>query len=196
MKHKLFLIIVLLFSFYNCFTQVNDTVSTARLNNYLDRVLIVFYKCSLQDDEITKAIKAKSANDIEAARITLLQYANEGMQKINAIEDFDGDPSLKFSCRETLNFYKQLAEWDIPQLRDFFILEENFLKIKKEFEKKPAKKYSQSEIYAYNSEVKKYNAAVTLYTQLSNFINGSRKLTLYNWNASEKIFADAHRPHL
>lgn len=192
MKHKLFLI-VLLFSFYNSFAQINDTAS-ARLNNYRDKILLIFYKCSSQDNEITKAINEKRVNDIEPGRIALLQCAIDGMKELDAIESFDGDPALKFSCRETLNFYKQLAESDIPKLIEFFMQEENLLKIKKEFEKKPAKKYSQSEIYAYNNEIKKHNAAVTRYTQLSNFINGSRKLILYNWNASAKIFTDAHTP--
>ena len=102
------------------------------------------------------------------------------MKQLDVMENFDGDPALKFSCRDVLKFYKQLAEFDLPQVRDFFIVEENFLNIKKEFEKKKAKKHSPSEIYAYNNEIKKYNEAVTRYTQLSSFIASSRKLTLYN----------------
>ncbi|MDB5198455.1 MAG: hypothetical protein JWO92_418 [Chitinophagaceae bacterium] len=192
MKQKLFLIFFL-FSSCNCFAQTNDTAS-ARLNNYRDKVLLVFYKCNSQDDAIGQAIKDKNVIEIEAGRIALLQCANDGMHQLDALESFDGDPALKFSCRDVLKFYKQLAESDIPQVSDFFIAEEKFLKSKNEFEKKPAKKHTKEEIYAYNNEIKKYNAAITHYTQLTTFISGSRKLTLYNWNASQKIFMDAHRP--
>lgn len=193
MKHNLFLILFFL-SFYNCVAQVNDTAA-ARLNNYRDKVFTVFNKCRLQDEEITKAIKAKKVSDIESGRTALLQCSMEGMKELGTIENFDGDPALKFNCRDVLKFYQQLTESDIPQVRDFFILEENFLKKKKEFEMKPVRKHSQAEIYAYNNEIKTYNTAITHYTQLGNFITGSRKLTLYNWNATLKIFMDTHSSH-
>lgn len=193
MKHK-FSLFVLLFSFHNCFAQVNDTAAI-RLNNYRDKVFSVFNKCRSQDDEIIKAIKAKKAKDIEVGRTALLQCAIEGMKQLDTIESFDGDPALKFSCRDVLKFYRQLSESDLPKVRDFFMLEENFMTTKKEFEKKSARKHSAAEILAYNNEVKKYNPALMQYTQLNNFITNSRKLTLYNWYASVKIFMDAHSSH-
>ena len=191
MKHKLFLV-VLLFSFYNCFAQAGETAA-ARLNNYRDKIFTVFNRCNSQDEKVINAIKAKDADKIETEMVALLQCTNEGIKQLAAMQDFDGDPSLKYACRDVLKFYKQLAESDIPQVRDFFILEENFLKIQKEFRKKKIKKYSQEEISAYNKEVKKYNDAITRYTQLNNFITGGRKTTLYNWNATLKIFMDAHK---
>ncbi len=189
MKHKHISIIVLLLSFHICFAQANDT----RLNAYRDKIFAVFNKCNSQDDEITKAIKAKNSKDIESGRIALLQCATGGLKQLNTMESFNGDPALKYSCRDVLKFYKQLAESDLPQVRDFFITEENFLRIKNEFEKKKAKKHSQQEIYAYNNEIKKYNNALMHYTQLTTFIVSSRKLTLYNWNASLNIFMDTHK---
>ena len=190
MKHNLFLI-TLFFSCFTGFAQV-DT-ATARLNNYRNSIIAVFNKCNLQEDEITQAIKAKKVNDIESGRKGLLQCAIAGMKELTAMDDFNGDPALKFSSREALRFYKQLAESDIPQIRDYFIVEANFQNIKKEFKKKPVKKYSQQEIQAYNKEANKYNAALTRYIQLGHFISASRKSTLYNWNASQKIFMDAHK---
>ena len=190
MKNKL-LLSVLLFSFYNCFAQARDTAAI-RLNNYRDKIFTVFNKCNSHDDKIINAIKAKDANNIEVARIALLQCATEGTRQLAAMEDFDGDPSLKYACRDVLKFYKQLAESDIPQVRDFFIIEENFIKIQKEFKKKKVKKYSQPEISMYNNEVKKYNEALKHHTQLGNFITSSRKMTLYNWNTTLKIFMDSH----
>ena len=190
MKYKL-LIIVLLFSFNNAIGQVNDTAAI-RLNNYRDKVFAVFNKCRAQDEEITKDITAKKVNEIEPGRIALLQCATDGMKQLDSIESFDGDPALKFSCRDVLKFYKQLAESDLPNVRDFFMREEIFFTVKKAFQEKPAKKHSESEILAYNNEVKKYNPELIKYLQLNNFITNSRKLTLYNWYSTVKIFMDAH----
>lgn len=190
MKHKIILL-VLLFSLHNCFAQVNDTAA-ARLNNYRDKVFAVFNKCRAQDEEITKAITAKKVKDIEPGRVALLQCATDGMKQLDTIQSFDGDPALKFSCRDVLKFYKQLAESDLPNVSHFFMLEEKFFTLKKEFDKKPARKHSEAEILAYNNEVKKYNPELIKYSQLNNFITSSRKLTLYNWYASVKIFMDTH----
>ena len=186
MKYSLFL--VALFSFHICFAA-----DTSALNNYHDRILKVFNQCSLLDSQYNDAVKTKNPEDIERARVRLLDCSNSGMRQLDSIENFEGDAALKFICKDVLKFYKQMAESDIPQVRDFFTVEQNFLQIKKEFEKKPVKKHSQSEIIAYNSEANKYNEAVTRYTQVTAFIDASRKHTLYNWKASEKIFMDAHK---
>lgn len=187
MKSKL-LLFVILFSFYNCFAA-----DTTQLINYHNRVLTVFNQCSLLDSQYNDAVKTKNPEDIERARARLLDCANKGIKQLDSIENFEDDAALKFSCKDVLKFYKQMAESDIPQVRDFFTVEHNFLRIKKEFDKKPVRKHSQAEIIAYNSEANKYNQAVTRYLQITSFIESARKTTLYNWNASQKIFMDTHR---
>lgn len=177
-----------LFSVFNAFGK-----DSTGLDNHRNKVLKVFNKAVLLDENVKAAIKAKNTEYIENARKQLLQYSVEGMKEIDAIENFEDDASLKFSCKDVLKFYKQLAEIDLPQVRDFFIQEENFLKIKKDFSKKPVKKHWPEEIIAYNSEADKYNKALTHYTQLTSFMDNARKLTFYNWNASEKIFTNAHK---
>ncbi len=185
------ILFILLFALHNCFAQVNDTAAT-RLNNYRDKVFAVFNKCRAQDEEITKATNAKKANEIESGRTALLQCATQGMKQLDSIESFDGDPALKFSCRDVLKFYQQLSESDLPNVTEFIMLEEKFFTIKKEFEKKKASKHSEAEILSYNNEVKKYNSPLMHYVQLKNFITNSRKLTLYNWYSSVKIFMETH----
>lgn len=186
MKHLLFLFIV-------CCCHTCFATDTTALNNYRDRVVQVFNQCSLVYSQVNDAIKTKNPEDIERWRVQLLGCANDGMKQLDSIPDYESDPALKYSCRDVLKFYKQLAQSDLPQVRDFFTVEANFLAIKKEFEKKKIKKHSEQEIIAYNSEANKYNEAITRYTQLNTFIESSRKLTLYNWNASAKIFMNEHK---
>ena len=190
MKNKSIVLTLLLFSFYSCFSQA-DT-ARKRLMDYNNKIFAIVDNCISIDKEITKAINNKNPVDIEFHRTSLLMSVEKGMKQLDKTASFDDDASLKFSGRDVLKYYKQLAESDLPQIRDFFIIENNFLLLKNKFAKKPVKKYSNAEIYAYNNEVKKYNEASIRYSQLSTFINSSRKLTLYNWNASAKIFTDAH----
>ncbi len=191
MNSKLILLFVAISLAHASFSQRNDTAA-ARLNAYRDRVFTVFNKCNNQDDAITNAINSKSPKEIESWRLALLQCSADGMKTLNTIGSFDGDPSLKFSCNDVLKFYKQVAESDLPQVRDFFIEAGYFAKVKGDFDKVKVNKHSESEILAYNNEAKKYNAAVTRYKQVTDFIAAGKKLTLYNWNASLKLFMDGH----
>lgn len=180
------------------FTSQRDKLTeklatAARLNKYRNEVFLLFFKCNWEDNEINKAIEAKKVNDIEQGRNALLQYAVTGIKALEGMKNFEGDPSLKYSCKESLNFYKQLAENEIPQLTEFFITEENFNKIKKDFD--ASAKHSKAEVFAYNNEVKNYNAAVTRFNQVNNFILNNRRLVVANYNSTEKLFADTHMPH-
>lgn len=189
MKHSLFLI-TLLFSFYSCLAQ--DTAAI-RLNAYGNKISAIIDKSELQYNEVNNAIKTKNINGMEAARQSLLHSVSNGLQQLRAIENFDDDASLKYTAGEVLKFYKKLAESDIPQVREFFIVEANYSLVQKEFEKKPRRKHSQKEIDLYNSETKKYSDALARYNQLSGFIASGRKTTLYNWNGSKKIFMESHK---
>lgn len=179
------------------FTSQRDRLTeklaiATQLNKYQNDVFLLFFKCNWQDDQINKAIEAKKVNEIEQARAALLQYAVEGLKALESMKNFEGDPTLKYSCSETLKFYKLIAENEIPRLTDFFIAEENFNKIKKDFE--ASAKHSKTEVFNYNAEVKNYNAAATRYNQVNNFLLNNRRLVLHNWDATEKIFADTHMP--
>jgi hypothetical protein len=180
------------------FTSQRDKLTeklatAARLNHYVNDIFLLFFKCNWQDNEINRAITAKKVNDIEQGRSALRQYAVEGIRAVDGMKNYEGDPSLKYSCKETLSFYKRLAENEIRQLTDFYLVEENFDKIKKDFEK--TVKHSKAEVFAYNAQVKNYNAAVTRFNQINNFIISNRRLVLNNFNSTEKIFTDTHMPH-
>ena len=165
----------------------------ARLNKYRNEVFLIFYKCNWEDIQISKAIEAKKVNDIEQRRLALLQYAVNGLKQLERMKNYEGDPSLKHACKEVLEFYMKIAQYDIPQLAEFYIAEENFNKRKKDFEK--TLKHTKEQVYSYNTEVKNHNAAVTRYHRVNNFITNNRRLILSNWNARQKIFADTHMPH-
>ena len=189
MKYKLFLI-ALLFIFNKSFSQ--DTAAV-RLNNYREQISSIVTKANSLYDNITKAIAIKDITGIEASRIALQQHAEASIKKVNSIENFDGDAALKYSSRDVLKFYKEVAERDMLQVRDFFTVEQNFIEVKKEFKKKPDRRHSSEEIKNYIAEIDKYNAASSRYILLTNFIAAGRKTVLYNWNATEKLFADANR---
>lgn len=165
----------------------------ARLNNYRNKIFLLFYKCNWQDGELNKAITAKKINDIEQGRNGLIQYAIEGMKGLDVTENFNGDPSLKKATRDALQFYKQMAERDIPFLTDFFLEEEQYNKTKKAFENTDVKR-TKAEVAAYNSAAQNYNDAANQYNRINNNIINNRRIVLKNRDETEKRFADVHMP--
>jgi hypothetical protein len=177
-------------------SELGDKMEIAgKLTKYNNHVYIVFFKCNWEDGEITKALNNKKVNDAEQARVALLNYVNEGLQALQAdsLRAFMGDASLANACRQVLNFYKKMAETDLPKQIDFYLKQENFNKIKRAMDAKPNK--TQQDIDEYNKAVKEMNAGVNSFNQAVQNINTQRSTILNNWDAAEKAFNDTHMPY-
>jgi len=177
-------------------TEMGEKMEKASLlNQYHDKVFLIFFKCNWQDQKLVEALNNKKVNDIEQSRNALIQFANEGIQSLQQIKPFDGDVSLIAACKQALLFYKKTAETDIPKLTDFFLKEENFEKIKKAFEAKSASDRTKEDVDTYNKGVKDINLAVNNYNQTNTTVNNARNTAIQNWNNTEKTFIDTHMPY-
>lgn len=166
-----------------------------KLTHYTNRVYMVFFKPYWQDGEIIKAMTAGKVTAVEQGRTTLLRYATEGLQALtsDSLKKFGADPALANSCKVALNFYKKLAENDIPKQMDYFLKKESFEKMKKAFESKGSP--SKAEVDAYNAAVKDLNTAMNAYNSTNTKVNDTRSQVIKDWNEAEKNFADSHMPY-
>ena len=120
--------------------ELDDKLDEAgKLNIYSNKLYLIFFKCYWQDGEIVKAINTGKITAVEQGRTSLIRYANEGLLALDSLKNFAGDPALASSCKQVLNFYKKMAENDIPKQMDYFLKKENFAKLKKAFDAKPEK---------------------------------------------------------
>jgi len=166
-----------------------------KLNTYTDQVYLLYFKCNWQDDRMVKAMNAKKVNEIEQSRNALAQYAVEGLKALDTLRVFNGDPTLANACRQVLEFYKKMAEKDIPGLTDFYLKEDNFQKIKKSFDAKSPQSRTQQDVDAYNKAINEMNAGINNFNKSNNAINNSRNQVLKNYQEAEKKFADTHMPY-
>jgi hypothetical protein len=164
------------------------------LNRYHNKVFLLFFKCNWQDGQLTAATNKKKLNDVEQSRNALAAYATEGLAVLDTLKPFDGDVSLAQACRKTLTFYKKMAE-DAAQLGDFLLKEEEFAKIKKAFDSKPAKDRTKEDVDSYNKGVSLVNAASNNFNQVNANINNGRNQVIEQWGVTEKNFLDAHMPY-
>ncbi len=164
-----------------------------QLNSYRDKIYLIFFKCNWEDGVMTTAINSKKVKDIEQARNSLAQYAAEGLAGLDSLKTFQGDPALATACRQTLLFYRKMAEKDAAKVTEFYIKAEDFEKIKKAMDAKGSK--TKEDVDNYNKAVKEINAAADAFNRTNNMINSNRSQVLQNWENADKAFADEHMPH-
>jgi hypothetical protein len=168
---------------------------TSKLTHYKNEVYLIFFKCNWQDGEIIKAMNAGKITEAEQGRTSLLRYANEGLADLDTLKKFEGDPSLANTCKQVLQFYKSMAENDLPKQMDFFLKKENFEKVKKAFEAKPEKDRTQKDVDLFNQGVKEINKANNTFNDINTKANTGRNDAIAKWNDAEKSFADTHMPY-
>ena len=166
-----------------------------KLNTYTDKIYLLFFKCNWQDDRMVQAMNAKKVNEIEQSRNALAQYATEGLKALDTLRVFNGDPTLANACRQVLEFYKKMAEKDIPGLTDFYLKEDNFQKIKKSFDAKSPQSRTQQDVDAFNKAVNEMNSGIGNFNKSNTAINNSRNQVLKAYQEAEKKFADTHMPY-
>lgn len=171
----------------------NKLEETGKVNGYTNTIYLIFFKCNWEDNQMVKAMNDQKVNDAEQARNALLGFANEGLKAIDTVKPFEGDASLITACKHALGFYKQAAEKDMPKLTDFFVKQEEFNKLKKDFDANS--NHNQSDVNTYNKAVKDMNNAANAYNQTNNKVNSGRNQTVNEWTSAEKDFQDQHVPH-
>jgi hypothetical protein len=83
-------------------SELTDKMGTAGMvNNYCDRIYILFFKCNWEDGELFHALNAHKLNDAEQARNSLIAFSKEGLEslKTDSLRSFQGNPALAAGCR-------------------------------------------------------------------------------------------------
>lgn len=167
----------------------------SEVNAYNRVIYLIFFKSYKQEMYLIDAMNKNDMSAMEQNRTTLLQYATEGLSKLDTIKPYSNDPSLLNACKEMLKFYQKECEKDMPVITDFLLKNENFNKIKTAFEAKKDKDKTQKDVDDYNNAVNEVNTASKVYTDTNNKMNADRKKYLDAYNNIAAKFMDKHVPH-
>ena len=160
--------------------------------NYYRPIYLIFFKSFKQEAYMMDAIEKKNINGIEQNKNTLLQYSKDGLAQLEKFSSFKGDNSLLTNCKRLLDFYVKETTEKIPQVSDYFLKEEAFEKMKKEYEKKSEP--TKEDVAAFNKMVKEVNNAVNTYNSNNNYLNETRSQFVDNWNNAVDAYFDNHMP--
>ena len=161
------------------------------LNKYYNEVYLIFFKPYVQEQSLVEAISKKNVTGVEQSKNALRKYSEEGLEKLKTIKPYEGDNSVIGACKSLLQFYIKEAD-ATATISEFTLANENFDKIKTEFQKKSDP--SKADVDAYNNAVKDINNKSQKYNQTLNDLNKQRSESLNNWNKTVNQFFDEHTP--
>lgn len=174
-------------------TEVGEMMKqVGAMEKYYHQVYLIFFKPYKQEQNLMQAIEKGNITGIEQNKNSLLKYAQEGLEKLNAIKAFQGDGSVLSACKNMLNFYAKEAGEKTGSISDFFLTKERFEKIKKEYEKKGSP--TKQDVDEYNKAVNDINKASDLYNKNNQQLNQQRSQLLDEWNNTVSAFYAEHTP--
>jgi hypothetical protein len=160
---------------------------------HCNRVYLIFFKCYKQEAYLMDAIDKKNIVAIEQNINSLEKFANEGIEKLHSIKGYNNDGSLIVACRNLMNYYKAEAK-KRPDITEFILKEEEFIKIKKQFDAKPSGKRTQQDVDQYNNAVNSMNEASNTFNTTMKELNKLGSSALNNWNKIYSRYTDEHVP--
>jgi len=166
----------------------------SKVNQYYDEIFLIFFKSSKQEMYLVDAFNRNDFSSFEQNRITLQKYAEEGIEKLNALNSFNGDGSLINNCRKVLDFFLEEAKEVAPKQGEYLIKSDNFKQIEKKFSSISKSQLKQDQIDAYNKAVNEMNEANKILTPMINKLNAQRTQLINQWNSSVSRFLDSHTP--
>lgn len=164
------------------------------VSEYQQKIYLLFFKCAAQEDDMMEALNSKKITALEQTKSAMAKYADEGLAKLDTIKGYNGDMLLKSACKSALEFFKNESE-KVSSITDFFLKEEAFDKIKKNFESNKSAKNDPSEIDKYNKAVSEVNQASKQYNQTNQQLDDKRKRIYDNWNNAVTTYMDRNVPY-
>lgn len=166
-----------------------------KVNEYYNKIYLIFFKSYKQDMYLTDAINKSDLNGMEQSRNALETYATAGLEELSSLGSFESDATVLAACKASLNFYKQVATQKMEPISSFVLANDNFTKLKKNFDVMPAARRTQADVDNFNKAVNDINKASNAYNKANNDINKQRTDMLNKWNGAVKDFFDAQMPY-
>jgi len=188
------------FAAKNSITLIESTSELGRKSDIVNQVMkhtnevyLIFFKAYKQESYLIDAVNRKNIVGIEQNKNALIKFADEGLEKLKGLRGYNNDGSLIAACRNLLTYYRSEAG-KMTAASDYFLREEEFNKIRKQFESQPSSKRTQQDIDQYNNAVNNINAVLNTFNNTMKEIAKEGASKLNEWNKVYSKYMDEHMP--
>ncbi|WP_339886863.1 hypothetical protein [uncultured Flavobacterium sp.] len=161
---------------------------------YKTELYLIFFKAYVTDSYLSNAIEKKDLPAIEQNKNALIQYADEGLEKIKAIKAYNNDSSVLNATKKALDYFKKEGEDYAPKITNFIMFNDKFENARKTLEAKKQKDRTKEEIDNYNAMVKQVNTEINNYNKENNSNFQEKNKAINNWNTVADNFVSKHVP--
>ncbi len=116
-----------------------------QVNAYYRAVFLKYFKVSKQHSEVSEAMQAREAEQMDKARLKLQQITQSELKILRLMPDFNGDTAYRDGAIAILEFYQDLAQNGYKKVVDV---------LKKE-------QLTQEDVDVYNEVIENYNTNAT-----------------------------------
>ena len=162
--------------------------------DYHTSLYLIFFKVNFTDTSLAQAIEKKDLSAIQQNANTLIQYSDEGLEKLKTIKPYKGDSSMITITKKAREYHKKEAQQYVPKIVDFIMFNEKFDNAKKTLEAKKEKDRSKEEIDNFNTMIKQVNKEIDNYNKLNKANFEEKNNILTNWNNVGENFISSHVP--
>jgi hypothetical protein len=168
--------------------------ASSEVFDYHTVIYLIFFKANFTDLTLSNALNSKDLSAIQQNANTLIQYSNEGLEKLKTIAPYKGDSSMLTATKKTLEYYKKQAETFVPKMVDFYMFNDKFENAKKSMESKSKKDLTNEEIDNYNTMIKQVNKEIDNYNKNNNSNFQDKQNAVNNWNLTSENFISRYVP--
>jgi len=161
---------------------------------YHTELYLIFFKANVTDLYLSNAIEKNDIGGIQQNAATLVQYANEGLEKLKTVKPFGTDNSMVLITKKALEFYQKQGEQFAPKVVAFMMFNEKFETAKKSLESKSDKDRTKEEIDNYNTMVKQVNKEIDTYNKINSANFQEKNALIDQWNNTGESFISSHVP--
>lgn len=159
---------------------------------YYNDAYLIFFKSYKQEAYILDAFQRADVNAMEQNISSMVSFNEEGLQKINVLDNYNGDAGLKVAAKQVFSYFDEEAKIHYPSMVNFFVAKDNFEKAQKLMDTKKKSKRTKEDIESYNESVANFNKEVKKYNETSELTNKGRAKILDYWNKEVDKFFDRH----
>lgn len=159
---------------------------------YYNKIYLIFFKPYKQEVYVLDAQQREDMASFQQTTNALKVYAEEGLAKVDELEIYKGDASLKVAVKQILNFYQTEAEKDFVKVTDFYLKRDQFDQLRSAIEGMRESERTKADIDKYNKGAEEFNASVKTFNESNQALNEKRAKYINKWNEAVDQFLSAH----
>lgn len=162
--------------------------------DYYNDLQLIFYKVYFSESTLFEAIEERNISAIQQNINALQSAIKEGVKEVDEVPLYKKDARIAKAIKEIFLIYQGEADTQVPQVLEYFVMEEDLMKIKKAIEKTEASNRTKAQKDNYSKKEKELDAKRESVNKVIEKLFKERYKKFERLDKSNAKFLDKHVP--